>query len=126
MSAKRVLVVDDEPGIRNLFRDVLTRRGYEVELAEDGLTGIARAKDESVDIAFLDIRMPGLDGVDTLKRLKEVNPRLKVAIMTGSTASERVTEALRLGAFVCLCKPFGINDIVSTIEMLELDLDSAA
>ncbi len=118
--AGKVLVVDDEPGIRDLFVQVLGRRGYEVEVASDGPTGIERARDESIDIAFLDIRMPGIDGVQTLRQLKELRPGLKVAMMTGASRSELISEALALGAFVCLCKPFGVHDILSTIELLEL------
>ncbi len=122
MATGKVLVVDDEAGIRDLFVDVLSRKGYEVEVASDGYAGVARAQREAIAMAFLDIRMPGIDGVDTLEKLKETQPGMKIAMMTGmvgSARNERIVKALEMGASICLCKPFGVNDILSTVEMLK-------
>lgn len=123
MIAKKILIVDDEPGIRELFVDVLGRRGYEVEVAADGFAGVAQAMRDPIEMAFLDIRMPGIDGVETLEALHKARPDLKVAMMTGMigpTRNERIGKALEMGACICLCKPFGIHDIISTVEMLEV------
>jgi CheY-like chemotaxis protein len=122
--ALNVLVVDDEPDVREIFRLALTRKGHEVTLAESGEAAVQRAAETAIDLAFVDIAMPGIDGVETLKRLRALSPDLPVVMITafidgGLTPDERqdrVTDALNLGARGCLRKPFGVETILKTVE----------
>ncbi len=112
----RILIIDDEQFIRDLLRDVLTRKGYRVDTAEDGLRGLEKAKTVSYSVIFTDIRMPGLNGLDVYKRLKDLCPESRVIVMTGHGLQEILDEALQLGAFADLKKPFEINHIYSLVE----------
>ena len=78
----RVLVVDDDPGIRETMGDILTLEGFSVEVAPDGEQAVALCGKQAFDFALLDIRMPGMDGVELLKNAKEIVPELCVLMMT--------------------------------------------
>jgi len=78
-----ILVIDDEPVIRDLLVDVLSRKGYQVDTAEDGASGLEMAEARHYSIVFTDIRMPGMNGVDVYKRLKVISPLSRVIVMTG-------------------------------------------
>ena len=117
MKAK-ILVVDDEPHIRELFHDALSRRGYQVATTNSGTEALALARAEDFDVIFLDIKMPGMNGVETLKGLLGLNPHATYVMITGFASSDLVDESLGSGALMCLSKPFGIreiDDIVSSI-----------
>lgn len=119
MSKNRIMVVDDEKEIRELFKDVLESRGYEVITCDGGQSAIDTIKESPVFAAFIDIRMPGLDGVSTLKEIKSIRPETNVVMITGYTRDEAVEEALKLGCFVCLMKPFKLRDVLGVIEVME-------
>ncbi len=116
--SKKILFVDDEQGIRDLFAEVLKRAGHSVVTAPDGLAGIEIARGGDIDIAFLDIKMPGLNGVETLKEVRGSSPHTKVVMITGYARDELVNEALRLDVFACLAKPFSVRDVVDMVKML--------
>ncbi|MBM3512652.1 MAG: response regulator [Alphaproteobacteria bacterium] len=80
---KRILVIDDDSAVRSTFALALSSRGYEVETAEDGLSGLAAADRRVPDLVFLDLKMPGIDGVETLKRLGAAHPDVQVYVVTG-------------------------------------------
>ena len=80
---KRVLVIDDDGGVRESFRAALEDAGYQVSTAENGVSGIESAQAERPDLVFLDLKMPGLSGVDTLKQLQDTCPRTPVYVVTG-------------------------------------------
>jgi DNA-binding NtrC family response regulator len=114
----QILVVDDEPHIRELFHDALSRRGYRVTTTDNGAEALALARAQDFDVIFLDIKMPGMNGVETLKALEAVNPRATYVMITGFASSDLVDESLGSGALMCLSKPFGIreiHDIVASI-----------
>jgi DNA-binding NtrC family response regulator len=117
------MVVDDEKEIRELFRDVLESRGYDVIACDGGRAAIEAIKTKQPFAAFVDIRMPDIDGVQTLKQIKAIRPETQVVVITGYTQNEAVNEALRLGCFVCMMKPFKLQDILGVIEVLELETD---
>jgi DNA-binding NtrC family response regulator len=112
----RILVIDDEPVIRDLLFDVLSRKGYQVDTAEDGASGLKMAEARQYSIVFTDIRMPGMNGVDVYKRLKVISPLSRVIVMTGYGLEEMIQEALDLGAFADVKKPFDIELIYSLAE----------
>jgi CheY-like chemotaxis protein len=115
---KKILIVDDEKGIRDLFADVLKRAGHDVVTAHDGLSGIEVAKGGDIDIAFLDIKMPGINGVEALRHVRQTSPRTKVVMITGYARDELVNEAIEMDVFACLAKPFSVRDVVDMVQLL--------
>ncbi len=81
-SVKRILVVDDEENIRELYRDELVEEGYEVELARDGLEALKKFESFRPDLVTLDVKMPGLDGLEVLRRIREKNASVPVLLLT--------------------------------------------
>ena len=110
MTAKphRILVVDDQMGVRRLLSELLGAEGLEVLTAADGAQGLALALEHRPSLALVDIRMPVLDGVKLLVELKEHYPDLPVVMMTAVGESEKVAEAVRLGALQTVTKPFDV------------------
>jgi DNA-binding NtrC family response regulator len=125
MKAK-ILVVDDEPHIRELFHDALSRRGYEVSTTDSGEEALALARTHDFNIIFLDIKMPGMNGVETLKGLQGLHPRAVYVMITGFASSELVEESLGNGALMCLSKPFGIREIDDIVTSILEDLRECA
>jgi DNA-binding NtrC family response regulator len=115
---KKILIVDDEKGIRELFAEVLIRAGHTVVTAPDGMAGVEMVREGDIDIAFLDIKMPGLNGVETLKEVRGTSPQTKVVMITGYARDELVNEALKMDVFACLAKPFSVRDVVDMVKLL--------
>jgi two-component system, NtrC family, response regulator HydG len=111
-----ILVVDDEPGIRTTMAGILEDEGYNVVVAEDGYKGIEAASKTKFNIAFIDVRMPGINGVETLKEVKKVSPDTIVFIMTAFFAEDILQEAVKLGAQAILYKPLDIDLILRIIK----------
>lgn len=112
----QILVIDDEPVIRDLLFDVLSRKGYKVDTAKDGPAGLKKAKSKRYSVVFTDIRMPGMNGVEVYKRLKTISPRSRVIVMTGYGLEEMIQEALDLGAFADVKKPFDLELIYGLVN----------
>ncbi|RJP81669.1 MAG: sigma-54-dependent Fis family transcriptional regulator [Candidatus Zixiibacteriota bacterium] len=113
-----MLVVDDEALVRDFLREALTRRSYHVDIAEDGKQAREVLKEQSFDLVLTDLKMPGVTGLDLLKFLKAHQPDTPVIMMTAYGTIENAVEAMRLGAFDYITKPF-------TSGELELILDRA-
>ena len=108
-----ILVVDDLKSIRLTLGRILEDEGYTIVLAENGYQAIEAAKQTSFDLVFMDIKMPGINGVQTFREIKKISPRAAVIMMTASPAEELVREALDEGAYAVVYKPFDIEKIVS-------------
>ncbi len=106
-----VLVVDDEESMRYFLRKTLSREGYEVLAATDGPEALAMAQSTPPDIALVDIRMPGMDGVTLMRALKATHPHLPVVLMTGYGSVQNALHAMRQGATDYLTKPFRLDAI---------------
>jgi DNA-binding NtrC family response regulator len=107
MANERVLVVDDEDELREIIQCILVEKGYDVLTAANGEEAIEKVRENGIDLALLDIRMPGIDGIEVLRRIKEeINPNLAVIIMTAYGTPETAARAMRLGACDYLRKPF--------------------
>ena len=119
MDGLDILVVDDEQGIRDLLRDALSRHGHAVTCAENGVDAVSCVANGKVDAVFLDIRMPKGDGLTALKRIKSLHPKLPVVMITGYGQPDQPTEALELGSFACLVKPFSTRDVVAMLDVLQ-------
>lgn len=111
----RIVVVDDEENIRSAVKDILTDEGYEVECAPDGETALRMIQSNAPDLVLLDIWMPGLDGLQTLKILKNMESDTEVVMMSGHGAIETAVKATKLGAFDFIEKPFSLESILRTV-----------
>lgn len=111
-----VLVVDDLRSIRLTLGGILEDEGYNVVMAENGYQAIEAAKQTPFDLIFMDIKMPGINGVQTFREIKKVNPEAVVIMMTAYSVEDLVREALEEGAYAVVYKPFDIDKIVSIIE----------
>ena len=112
----RLLVVDDESGIRDALVQVFEYEGHEVLAAEDGPDGIALAVDFPPDVIFLDVKMPGLDGLDVLARLREADPSVLVIMISGHGTIDTAVEATRKGAYDFLEKPLDTDRLLVTLR----------
>ncbi|HUT73486.1 MAG TPA: response regulator [Armatimonadota bacterium] len=119
MSHHRILVVDDEEEIRQLFVDILVPKGYEVIAAASGPEAIAHARERPFDLVFLDIKMPGMNGVEAFEALRSLHPGAHYVMITGYAGSHLVDKSLAEGALLCLSKPFGVADILDLVRSLE-------
>jgi two-component system response regulator (stage 0 sporulation protein F) len=116
MSPLQILVVDDEQSICLLLQDVLTRFGHEVVTCQDGASALAVAQERSFDLVFLDIRMPGMDGVEALRRLRRPQPEAVFVMITGFAKDDIIDQALQSGASACLCKPFSLGQVKKLLD----------
>lgn len=113
-----VLVVDDEAGVGLLLREALGRYGHRVVSVTNGQSAIEQARQGSFDVVFLDIRMPGMNGLETLKALHRLLPKATFVMITAYAESALVDESLDSGAFICLSKPLSITQVAALIEGL--------
>ena len=113
-----ILVVDDEVAIRDLTTDILEERGYRVILAASGAEAIEamRVKDREIDLVILDIIMPGMNGLETLKRLREISPHLRVLLSSGYSPDGMAQEALQGGAVGFVQKPYRVADLSKAVR----------
>ena len=107
----RILIVDDEPSMREMLRIVLRRDGYDVTVAANGTQAIDILKRERVDLLLSDIRMPDVSGVDVLRTAKDVNHDLIAFMMTAFASTDTAVEAMRLGAADYFTKPFSMDEM---------------
>ena len=111
-----ILIVDDEKEIRNLFQDFLTQEGYKVFTASDGGEAISLGKQNRFDLALLDIKMPGMDGIETFQELRKFKQDLEVIILTGHGTLNTAKEAMKLGAYDFLTKPIDLGLVKNIIR----------
>lgn len=110
-----ILVVDDRIGIRKLLQEVLQGAGYLVMAASGGSEAVEIVKEQKVDLVLLDMKMSGMDGLETLTQLKEYAPHVVILIMTAYEELEVLKEARRRGAAGYISKPFDIEELKDTI-----------
>lgn len=101
-----ILVVDDEAAVGQLLSEFFTNKGYEVICALGGLEGLSKLEKHRPEVVLLDVRMPDMDGITVLRRIREANPWVGVLMMSGNTDAEAAKETLALGAFDYVLKPF--------------------
>ena len=108
MAIKRILVADDEESIRWVLSKALKKQGYVVDLAEDGAEAKKLMRQDHYDLAVLDIKMPGIQGLDLLKQFRAEHPETLVVIMTAEATMEHAVTAMKNGAYDYLTKPFDL------------------
>ena len=114
----KILIIDDERGIRNALKDILADEGYEVETAENGTQGLEMAQQKAYDIIFSDIKMPQMDGMELLTALKEGDEAIDtpVIMITGHGDVDTAVQAMKIGAYDFLVKPLDLNRILTTTK----------
>jgi len=115
MADVRVLLVDDEQGIREMFGRLLERSGYSVMVAENGQRALVILEENRIDVMITDVLMPGIDGIELVKKARELDDTLKVVIMTAHASIDSAVEAIRLGAFGYLRKPFTKQELLDSL-----------
>ncbi len=116
MTPPRVLVADDDAGVRYTLREILESQGLEVEEAADGAEALARFQAAPCSLVITDLRMPGLDGMELLRRLGALSPRPRVVVITAHGSERQAVEAMKAGAYDYFRKPFETEELVSVVQ----------
>jgi DNA-binding NtrC family response regulator len=111
-----ILIIDDEEAMRDSCRQALSVEGNRIEVAEDGVRGLAMLEKESFDLVILDLKMPGLSGMEVLKKIKEQDTEIVVVVITGYATIEFAVEAMRIGAYDFIPKPFAPERLRVVVE----------
>lgn len=112
MGRARILLIDDEEEFTSTLAERLDLRGYETETAYDGESGVHLIREKSFQIVVLDLMMPGISGLETLKQIKIVKPDIPVILLTGHGSTKEGMEGMKLGAYDYLMKPINIEELV--------------
>lgn len=112
----KILIIDDEPSIRSVLRDILEMENYEVEEAKDGIDALSKVKKTKFDAAICDIKMPKMDGMELLERVNILSPDTPVIMISGHGNIETAVEAVKKGAFDYISKPPDLNRLLITIR----------
>jgi DNA-binding NtrC family response regulator len=116
MKGSKILLVDDEVVFTTNMSKLLTNRGYKVTAANSGDAAIQALEKENFDVVVLDLKMPGMDGLTTLKEIKKLGLFTETLLLTGHGSIDTALEAIKLGAYDYLTKPCEIDDLVGKIE----------
>src|SRR6478609_527383 len=108
---KQVLIVDDEPNLRKILAAQLSRDGYDVLTAEDGEQGLATLREHHIDLVITDLKMPKVDGMQLMREALREEPELPIVMITAHGTVDTAVEALKLGAFDYLTKPFDKDEV---------------
>lgn len=111
MKGKKLLIVDDQAGIRLLLQEVFGEEGFETFLAPNGETALDIVANEQIDMILLDMKIPGMDGLEILRRIKAMDKQIKVIMMTAYSELEVINEMKNLGAMMYFKKPFDIDEL---------------
>ncbi|KAB1441337.1 response regulator [Pseudodesulfovibrio senegalensis] len=114
--AEKVLLIDDETDFLQNLSDRMNLRGMEVTTAQDGNAALDAVNQDSFDAVVLDLQMPGMDGIEVLKRIKAERPNMQIILLTGHASLEKGVEAMRLGAMDFMEKPADINSLTEKIH----------
>ncbi|MDF2962323.1 MAG: chemotaxis protein CheY [Paenibacillus sp.] len=113
---KKLLIVDDQNGIRILLMEVFSSEGYETYQASNGKLALDIVRSASPDLVLLDMKIPGMDGLDILKHIKSIDSSIKVIMMTAYGELDMIKEATDLGAIMHFTKPFDIDELRNAVN----------
>ena len=111
----KILIIDDERSIRNTLRDILENEGYKVDDAENGMEGLKLVNSKKYDVILLDIKMPGMDGLEVLEHAMKVTDT-PVVMISGHGTIDTAVEAIKKGAYDYIAKPLDLNRLLITIR----------
>src|SRR5579872_920676 len=107
-----ILIIDDKKAIRKTLSEILSYEGYKIDEAGDGEEGLKKAKEKEYDVILCDIKMPKLDGIEFLEKVKETNPDVPVIMISGHGTIETAVEAVKKGAYDYISKPPDLNRLL--------------
>ena len=116
MENKKVLIVDDQNGIRILLVEVFSVEGYNTFQASNGIIALDIVRQDNPDLVLLDMKLPGMDGLEILRRIKQINASIKVIMMTAYGELDMLKEASNLGAVMHFTKPFDIDELRIAVD----------
>ena len=111
-----VLIVDDLRNIRVTLGGILEDKEHNVVIVEDGYQAIEEVRKTHFDAIFMDIKMPGIDGVQTFREVKRIDPEVAVIMMTAYSVEDLVKEAMEEGAYTCINKPFDMEKVIALVD----------
>lgn len=117
----RILVVDDEIDVCNILKKFLTSKNYEVETALNGETAVEKIRDFKPNVVLLDIMMPGMGGIETLKEIKNIDSSIGVIMVTAVIDEELAKRALELGAYEYITKPINLHHLETVVLIKMVD-----
>jgi len=115
-TAPRILIVDDEERFRLTLGKLLKVRELDVTTLGSGPEALEALKQEPYDVIVLDVRMPGMDGIETLAEIKKLNPNIEVIILTGHASVDAAVDIMKLGGYDYLLKPCSVEELIEKIE----------
>ncbi len=116
-----VLLVDDNADLLKSLSAILTRSGYEVDMAENGLMALDKYRNNRFDVILMDVVMPGMSGVEAFRRIKEMNPAARVILMSAYYEDDIITEVMKEGVHTALCKPVDVAWVIHLIQEIVSD-----
>ena len=122
MARTKILVIDDEKLVRWSLQQKLQKEGYDVESAPTGEEGLTLIREDGYDLVLLDLRLPGMDGVQVLQEIQKLERDIAVIVLTAELAISRAVECVRLGAYNYLCKPFEFEEVRVALEKAREEL----
>ncbi len=114
----KILVVEDDPMLRDGLVDLLTGAGHDVDAVADGAEGARQGREEAYDLVLLDLMLPKLDGIEVCRRLRTARPALPILMLTARGAEEEKVKGLKAGADDYVTKPFGVRELLARIEAM--------
>lgn len=111
-----IVVADDDPQVLDIFKELLEKEGYQLFLALDGKEAVEIVRNHPIDVAILDLRMPGMDGIQALKEIKAINETTQVLIVTAFADMESLRECAVQGAFDYIPKPVHLREIIESVR----------
>src|SRR5690606_24359296 len=115
---RKLLIVDDQNGIRVLLHEVFSSEGYETFQASNGRIALDIVKNDQPDLVLLDMKIPGMDGLEILKHIRKIDTEIKVIMMTAYGELDMIKEAMELGALQHFTKPFDIDELRLAVNAL--------
>ena len=112
----RILIAEDDRNFGYVLKGELADTGYEIDLAQDGVEAVMKFIEEKYDFVLLDIKMPKLDGINALRIIRKLNPRVPAITYSGNAGSGEMAESVKAGAIRCLTKPFEISQLKEEIK----------
>ena len=112
----RILIVDDDESIGKVLATILEDEGYTVDIAENGEKAIKKSEEEFYNLALIDIRLPDMEGIELLTKVRDTTPKMRKIIITGYPSIQNAIEAVNRGADAYLVKPFDMDKVLTTIK----------